>query len=110
MSRSVAYVVLTAVLAAGCASAPEVAEEAALATPTLAANENGATVVPDAVIDANELVENTAARPICREVLRPNSNVHEKRCMTAQQWKIWDQAEARRAAEIVRMFQGGPFR
>ena len=109
-----AYVVLTMLLAAGCASSPEVAGEAPIA-PALSAAPSSATasaeaIVPDAVIDANELVANTPPPPICRQVLKPNSNVHETRCMSAEHWKIWDQAEARRAAEILRMWQGSAFR
>ncbi len=115
MRRSKAYVVLAMLLAAGCASSPDVADEAAAAAPSLAAAPSAAspstgTIVPDAVIDANELIANTPAPPICRDVLKFNSNVHERRCMSAEQWKMWEQAEARRAAEIVRMMQGSAFR
>jgi hypothetical protein len=110
-----AYVVLAALLAAGCAGNPEVLDEAAGASPPVAATQSGGaadsgTVVPNTVVDANELIANTPAPPICREVLMPNSNVHERRCMSAENWKRWQQAEARRAAEIVRMMQGGAFR
>jgi|SRR5688572_30773651 hypothetical protein len=106
MHPSKAFVVLALLLAAGCASSADFAGEA----PALAANPSTVTVVPDTVIDANELIARTPAPPICREVLRPNSNVHETRCMSAESWKVWEQAEARRAAEIVRMMQGSPFR
>ncbi|RPI59332.1 MAG: hypothetical protein EHM50_09370 [Lysobacterales bacterium] len=110
-----ACVVLAAVLAAGCARGPEVADEAAVAAPALAATPSAGavdprTVVPDTIVDANELIASTPAPPICRERLRPNSNVLERRCMSAEHWKMWDQAEARRAAEIVRMMQRGAFR
>jgi len=116
MSPNKAYVVVVAFLAAGCSSSPEVAsvpagahepQDAVLAT---APTENAATVVPDTVVDANELIANTPAPPVCREVLKPNSNVHEMRCMSAEHWKMWQQAEARRAAELVRMMQGSAFR
>ena len=115
MRPTKAYVVLAMLLAAGCAGSPEVADEAVIAAPALAAAPNSAspsagTVVPDTVIDANELIANTPAPPICREVLKFNSNVHERRCMSAEHWKVWEQAEARRAAEIVRMMQGQAFR
>jgi hypothetical protein len=110
-----AYVVLAMLLAAGCASSPEVADEAVIGAPALAAASSSAspsagTVVPDTVIDANELIANTPAPPICREILRFNSNVHEQICMSAEHWKMWKQAEARRAGEIVRMMQGSAFR
>ena len=110
MSPSKAYVVLAALLVAGCASAPEVADEAPAATPAVAATASSGTVVPDTVIDANELIARTPPRPICREVLRPNSNVHETRCMYAEDWKRWEQLEAQNAAQIVRMMQGGAYR
>ncbi len=101
MRPTKAYVVLAMLLAAGCASSPEVADEAAIAAPSLAALPSSAspsagTVVPDAVIDANELIASTPAPPICREVLRPNSNVHETLCMSAEHWKLW---KASRGAE-----------
>ena len=115
MRPTKAYVVLAMSLTAGCANSPEVADEAVLATPALAAAPSSAdpsagTVVPDAVIDANELIANTPAPPICREILKFNSNVHERRCMSAEHWKLWERAEAQRAAEIVRMMQGSAFR
>jgi hypothetical protein len=115
MSQVKAYVVLAALLIAGCASSPEVAdEESTPATPVAASStaqrSGSGIVVPDTVVDANELIANTPAPPICREILRPNSNVHERRCMSAEHWKLWDQAEAQRAAQIVRMMQGSPYR
>jgi hypothetical protein len=115
MSRINAYVVLAALLAAGCAGRSELADEAPAAalTPAHAAPENAAaassgTVTPDTVLDANELIARTPPPPICRESLRPNSNVLEKRCMSAESWKLWDRAEAKRAAQIVKMMQGHP--
>jgi len=120
MRPTEAYVVVAMLLAAGCASSPEVADEAVIAAPSLAASSLAAlpssaspdagAVVPDMVIDANELIANTPAPPICREVLKFNSNVHERRCMSAEHWKQWERAEAQRAAEIVRMMQGSAFR
>jgi len=115
MSPCKAYVVLAALLVAGCASSPEVADQTSSSATAVAASSTAqgagpGTVVPNTVVDANELVANTPAPPICREVLRPNSNVHERRCMSAEHWKLWDQAEAQRAAQIVRMMQGSPYR
>lgn len=116
MSPRKAYVVLAALVAAGCASDPQVATEAvATAATTLSAAPSSAatgsaTVVPDAVIDANDLVATTPARPVCREMLRPNSNVRTKYCMSAEHWKIYDRAEAQRAGELVRTWQGGDYR
>ena len=130
-----AYVVLAALVATGCARAPDAAVEAAVspataapsataappATAVPAANATAsaapgaesagsAVVIPDAVIDANELVANTPARPVCREVLRPNSNVRTKQCMSAEAWELYDRAEAQRAGELLRTWQGGRYR
>jgi len=116
MRPTKAYVALAMLLAAGCASSPEITDEAVIAAaPALAAapsstSPSTGTVVPDTVVDANELIANTPAPPICREVLKFNSNVHERRCMSAEHWKQWERAEAQRAAEIVRMMQGSAFR
>jgi hypothetical protein len=116
MSPRKAYVVLAAFVAAGCASNPEVATEAvATAAPTLAAASSSAAtgsgaVAPDAVIDANDLVANTPPRPVCREMLRPNSNVRTRYCMSADDWKTYERAEAQRAGELVRTWQGGDYR
>ena len=65
---------------------------------------------PVKVVDAAELIAREPPRVICREILKPNSNVHVLQCLTAENWKIWDRAEARNAAAIVRMMQGNPYR
>ena len=114
-----AYVVLAVLVATGCARNPEAADEAVSAAPAVAApavtaapNDAGgsAAVIPDAVIDANDLVANTPARPVCRELLRPNSNVRTKQCMSAEAWELYDRAEAQRAGELLRTWQGGRYR
>jgi PBP1b-binding outer membrane lipoprotein LpoB len=115
MSPRKAYVVLAALIAAGCASNSQVDDSVASAAPTIAATSSSAatgstSVVPDAVIDANDLVASTPARPVCREMLRPNSNVQTRYCMSAEDWKTYDRAEARRAGELVRTWQGGDYR
>jgi hypothetical protein len=115
MSRDKAYVVLAPLLLTGCAGAPDVAREAPTAAlvaeaPATAPAATSAAIVPDAVIDANELIANTPPKPICRDMLRPNSNVHVKTCMREEDWKIYDRLEAQRAGELVRMMQGGAYR
>jgi len=117
MSPSKVYVVLAALVAAGCASNPEVPTAAVpTAAPQLAAAaaspaaQGSATVVPDAVVDANELVANTPPPPVCREMLRPNSNVRTKTCMSAEHWQLYDRAEAQRAGELLRTWQSGTIR
>jgi hypothetical protein len=120
MSQRKAYVVLAALVAAGCASDPQVATETApteaiaTAAPTLATapspTTTGSAAVPDAVLDANALIASTPPRQICRDMLRPNSNVRQRTCMSAEQWQIYDRAEAQRAGELVRTWQGGAYR
>jgi len=117
MSPRKAYVVLAALIAAGCASNPEQATEpvataTAAGAPTLVAAANpteagAATLAPDAVLDASELI---APQPVCREMLRPNSNVRQRYCMSPEFWQVYDRAEAQRAGEIVRTWQGGAYR
>jgi hypothetical protein len=110
-----AYVVLTALLATGCASSPQLAVDAAgaaaalSAAPSATAVDPGA-VVPDTVVDANELIARTPPAVICKEILKPGSNVHVQQCMTAANWKRYEFYEAQNAAELVRMMQGGKYR
>jgi hypothetical protein len=118
MSPRKAYVVLAALVAAGCASNLEVdnriaTEAVTNASPTLAAASSSAatgSATGAPVIDANDLIANTAPRPVCREMLRPNSNVRTKHCMSAEAWQVYDRAEAQRAGELVRTWQGGAYR
>lgn len=111
MRRIEVCAVLAALLAAaGCASGPEVAGEAPVAAAAVVANDGSSTFVPDRIVDANELIARVPPPVICRDVLRPNSNVHITQCRTAEEWKIWQQREAKNAAEIVRMMQGGRYR
>ena len=110
MSRRKVYVVLTALIAAGCAGAPDAGEEPAIVDAVGAAATAPGSVVPDVVLDANELIAGTPPKPICRDMFRPNSNVLETRCMSAESWKRWEQIEAQNAAMITRMLQGGKYR
>lgn len=114
MRRTWAYVVSSALLAAGCSSAPDVAGvPVASLTPESTAPPAAATVaavVPDTVVDANEIAARTPPPPICRDILMPNSNVHKTRCMSAEHWKRWEQIEARNAQALTRMLQGGKYR
>jgi hypothetical protein len=115
MRRIKAYVALAALLAAGCTSTSEVADEAAVAAPAVAATQSAAggapsTIVPDTVVDANEIIARTPPPVICKEILKPGSNVHVRQCMTAENWKRYDRYEAQNAAELVRMMQGGLYR
>jgi hypothetical protein len=122
MSPRKVCVVLAALIATGCASNPEQATEtvatetatAAAATgastlvaPATPAATGAATVAPDTLLDASQLVR---SQPVCREMLRPNSNVRQRYCMSPEFWQAYDRAEAQRAGEIVRTWQGGAYR
>jgi hypothetical protein len=109
MSRTKGFFVLAALLAAaGCASSPEVADETPDAA-AVAAPEDG-NIVPDVVVDANALVARTPPPVICRHMLKQGSNVIIERCMTAQDWKIYERREAQEAQAIVRTLQRGAYR
>ena len=115
MRATKAYLAVAMLLVAGCAGSPQVAEQApAAAAPAAAvpapAGELTAAVVPDAVLDIQEINASTAPPIICRELLKPNSNVHVRQCMTESDWKIYKRAEALRAEELTRMFQGKLYR
>lgn len=107
MSRAhLCLLVLTCTFAAGCAgNRGNVADDTPLAA-TAAAVEGGA----PAIVDGNQLAARAAQTPICREVLRRNSNVHVMECRTAEQWKQYRRAEAEAAGELVRQMQGSAFR
>ena len=134
MSPIKACVALVTLLAASTfANSQEVADEApAAATPAAeeapvaptpvaeeipAASSSGEPVLaaadPDApvkVVDAAALIARDPPPVVCREMLKRNSNVHILQCLTAEQWKIYQRAEAADAARIVRMMQGNPYR
>lgn len=104
MSRTKACVVLASLLAVmGCAGTPEVTGEPPAAA---AEDSNAAAPVTITVVDAHELIAREPPRVFCRDMLQPNSNVHVKQCMTAEDWKRYERLEAREALGIVRMMQG----
>lgn len=115
MSRALlCLAVLTSALTAGCAGNREnVADTAAAApTPTVvtvaaAPAAQPAPAQPPTVVDGNQLAARSAATPICRDVLRRGSNVHVIECRTAEQWRIYERAEAQAAGELVRRMQRG---
>ena len=110
MSRVTAYVALAALLAAaGCASGPETADEGS-AEAAVAAPDGSGTVVPDTIVDANELVARTPPPVICRHMLKQGSNVIIQRCMTAKDWKVYERRQAQEAQSIVRTLQRGAYR
>ncbi len=115
MSRAIfCLALLTSALTAGCAGNREnvAATEPAAAAPTVvtvaaAAAAPAAPGQAPTVVDGNQLAARAAATPICREVLRRGSNVHVTECRTAEQWRIYQRAEAEAAGELVRRMQRG---
>lgn len=107
---------LAALVLAGCAANSELedgdtlASAAPAATAADATSQASAAVTPDLVIDVNDLAARAPAPVICRDVLRPNSNVIVRQCLTQADWKRFQTAEAQRAGEIVRMLQGRAYR
>jgi hypothetical protein len=107
---------LAALVVAGCAAQRElevsntVPSFAAPATATDAGPRAATAVTPDLVVDVNDLAARAPAPVICRDMLKPNSNVIVRQCLTEADWKRFKTAEAARAAQIVRMMQGGGYR
>jgi hypothetical protein len=108
---------LLVLLAAGCAAAPEIADEATppvgvASTPPAVANAGPASSSADGVlvVDVNELAAATPPPLICRQMLQQNSNVIITRCLTEENWKRFYRQEALEAQEIVRMLQGSKYR
>lgn len=107
---------LAALVLAGCAANPPlesrntVASTALARSATNAAPRAGAAVTPNLVVDVNDLAARAPAPVICRDMLKPNSNVITRHCMTEADWKRYKNAEAQHAASIVRMLQGGAYR
>ena len=110
MSRVMACVALvTLIAAAGCASGPETTVAATPEAAVAAADDSG-TIVPDAIVDANELVARTPPPVICRHMLKQGSNVIIQQCMTAENWKLYERRQAQEAQSIVRTLQRGAYR
>jgi hypothetical protein len=101
---------------AGCAANPELESSNAAASVVPAATaadarpEAAAAVTPDLVVDVKDLAARAPSPIICRDMLKPNSNVIVRQCLTEPDWKRYRAAEAQRAAQLVRMMQGGGYR
>jgi len=110
------YMTLAALVLVGCAANPElesgdtVASTALAGSTTNAAPRAAAAVTPNLVVDVNDLAVRAPAPVICRDMLKPNSNVITRQCMTEADWKRYKNAEAQHAASLVRMLQGGAYR
>ena len=100
-------------LAAGCASAPE-APPASSALELQASNaaELETIAVPSELQVLQLEVENIdpGTVVVCRQMLRPASNVIERRCMTRDDWEIYEKAVEMNAKQLLRWMQGSSFR
>lgn len=98
--------VLAAVLAAGCASAPEELTASTGADGTVGvADETDPTVV-----SLDEITMDPGSVVICREMLKQGSNVIVATCMSREDWKRYERRRAQDAAAVVRFLQGSAFR
>jgi hypothetical protein len=109
MSRvNLYFVLLPLALVAGCAGHRDNLAGTAPAAPEPVTIAAVAPIGQPTTVDGNALAQRSPI--ICREMLKPNSNVHTNQCMTATDWERWERLEAKRAAELVRMMQGGRYR
>jgi hypothetical protein len=76
------------------------------ATGAVAAPAVGAQTSPTPVVDLNRQPPTENAEVICRQMLKPTSNVIVTRCMTRADWKTYDRAEARWAQDTLLRMQG----
>jgi hypothetical protein len=100
---------LAAVFAAGCAAAPErpadrfeAAAEAAITQTSPAVPIGAPTVVELRVTDPDP--EETEV--ICRQILKPSSNVIVTQCLTRDAWKNFERAQELQAQELLRRIRG----
>jgi hypothetical protein len=112
MTRFKLCAALAVLLVAGCAGAPEVADEATASAALADSSAAPETATPgDArVVDVNELVASTPPALICRQILKQGSNVVITQCLTAKDWKAFQRRQEQDAQEITRMLQGGHYR
>ena len=117
------YVVVPvgAVLLAACAASREQADQStANAETALAGTVAGASAdaqaapshaeAPPAVVDVKDFAPSENAGLVCRDMLRPASNVILRYCGTPAEWKEFDRQQSRWSQEITRTLQGGSYR
>jgi|GEM_PF-6136008 hypothetical protein len=91
---------------ASCAASPKEAASEVLRAPTEPETAAVATSAP--VVDLSKqsanAVENTGQ--VCKEILKPNSNMIINVCGTPAQWKVFKAAQERQAQEFLSRMQG----
>jgi hypothetical protein len=101
---------LTMMLAGGCASAPQTADNAEGAAATDPAVIAFADAAPVLQLDIEEFDSDPRHEIVCRQMLKPASNVIVQHCLSRDDWKQYERAEARHAQAMLRIMQGGAYR
>jgi hypothetical protein len=86
------------------AAADDGASAAAIAEVSAASFEPAPNPVVDLAKQAANAAENTGQ--VCKEMLKPNSNVIINVCGTPAQWKVFKAAQERQAQELLSRWQG----
>ena len=89
------------------AAAPQAQASASAAADAEAGEAQSAQVAVVGTVDAQNV--HPGSEIICKEMLQHASNVIRRRCMTADAWERYKEAEARRAQAILRAWQGSPY-
>ena len=111
----------TALFAAGCAVqdvTTQSASGAAIAQADTAQASSGAgtEAVARAVegeptaLELRDFAPNDNTGSVCRQMLKPLSNVIITKCMTPHDWKEFERRESEWAQQILRTFQGSAYR
>jgi NAD(P)H-hydrate repair Nnr-like enzyme with NAD(P)H-hydrate dehydratase domain len=125
MDRLKGLTVLVVLIFAGCASAPEQATladaaathsgsgQTAFAVGSDGAPDSSASAVEEeeptlAVLDASTFYPGSVV--VCKDMLKPGSNVVITQCMTRDDWKRFERALELQAQQMLRQWQGSGFR
>ena len=104
MSRQILTVLTLSWLAAGCASTASPEISSLVAAPEQPA-ENA--TAPQLVATLRPSPEGVPV--ICREMLRPASNVIVRRCASPAEWRTYDRAQEEWARRTLRQMQGSRY-
>ena len=104
MSRQILTVLGLSWLAAGCASTAS-----SVISPSLAAVQPPAETATAPQLVGNLQPSSTLTPVICREMLRPASNVIVRRCASAADWRVYERAQEEWARRTLRQMQGSGY-
>lgn len=105
MGRLKHCALIAALLAAGCASAPE---ETARSEMQASADSEAPSEIETITLGASDVDSSDVIT--CREILQPGSNVIRTRCMTQEAWEMYERYRTMQAQEFLRAIQGGTYR